>query len=124
MSNYHGQGRQQLSMRKGEPLLSQYLFEKTEPSFNYVHIYVPGYQKKRKRKKKTRQEQKNKQRKSPYSHVCCWKITSTLGLLVRGHPQDEGLPVFQPCALGSKVDYFYAITLAPFFIPLTTLTHL
>ena len=37
-----------------------------------------------------------------------YKITSTLGLLVRGDPQNEGLRGLQPRALGSKLDYFHA----------------
>ena len=37
-----------------------------------------------------------------------FKITSTLGLLVRGDPQNEGLRGLQPRALGSKLDYFHA----------------
>ena len=42
-----------------------------------------------------------------------YKITSTLRLLLRGDPQDEGLRRLQPCARWSRLDYFYAVTLAP-----------
>ena len=59
-------------------------------------------------KKKTRKEKKNERRRNPYARVRRYKITSTLGLLVRGDPQNEGLRGLQPRALGSKLDYFHA----------------
>ena len=60
------------------------------------------------KKKKTRKEKKNEQRRNQYARVRRYKITSTLGLLVRGDPQNEGLRGLQPRALGSKLDYFHA----------------
>ena len=59
-------------------------------------------------KKKTRKEKKNERRRNQYARVRRYKITSTLGSLVRGDPQNEGLLGLQPCALGSKLDYFHA----------------
>ena len=43
-----------------------------------------------------------------HARVRRYKITSTLRLLLRGDPQDEGLRGLQPCARLSKLDYFYA----------------
>ena len=98
-------------MSKDEPLLSNCQLETAEPSRNYAR--VPGY--KKKDKKKTRQKKKNERRRNRYARVRRYKITSmhTLGLLVRGDPQNEGLRGLQPRALGSKLDYFYAVTPAP-----------
>ena len=59
-------------------------------------------------KKKTRKEKKNERRRNQYARIRRYKITSTLGLLVRGDPQNEGLRGLQPRALGSKLDYFHA----------------
>ena len=59
-------------------------------------------------KKKSRKERKNERRRNQYARVRRYKITSTLGLLVRGDPQNEGLRGLQPRALGSKLDYFHA----------------
>ena len=59
-------------------------------------------------KKKTRKEKENERRRNQYARVRRYKITSTLGLLVRGDPQNEGLRGLQPRALGSKLDYFHA----------------
>ena len=59
-------------------------------------------------KKKTTKEKKNERRRNQYARVHRYKITSTLGLLVRGDPQSEGLRGLQPRALGSKLDYFHA----------------
>ena len=39
--------------------------------------------------KKTRKEKKNEQRRNQYARVRRYKITSTLGLLVRGDPQNK-----------------------------------
>ena len=58
--------------------------------------------------KKTRKEKKNERRRNQYARVRRYKITSTLGLLVRGDPQNEGLRWLQPRALGSKLDYLHA----------------
>ena len=91
-------------MSKDEPLLSNCPLETAEPSRNYAR--VPGY--KKKYKKKTRKEKKNERRRNQYARVRRYKITSTLGLLVRGDPQNEGLRGLQPRALGSKLDYFHA----------------
>ena len=91
-------------MSKDEPLLSNCPPETAEPSRNYAR--VPGY--KKKYKKKTRKEKKNERRRNQYARVRRYKITSTLGLLVRGDPQNEGLRGLQPRALGSKLDYFHA----------------
>ena len=108
-------------MSKDEPLLSNCPLETAEPSRNYAR--VPGYKKKykkktrsvkvsirkkKKKKKKTRKEKKNERRRNQYARVRRYKITSTLGLLVRGDPQNEGLRGLQPRALGSKLDYFHA----------------
>ena len=95
-------------MSKDEPLLSNCPLETAEPSRNYAR--VPGYTKKmqEKDKKKTRKEKKNERRRNQYARVRRYKITSTLGLLVRGDPQNEGLRGLQPRALGSKLDYFHA----------------
>ena len=91
-------------MSKDEPLLSNCPLETAEPSRNYARI--PGYTKKY--KKKTRKEQKNERRRNQYARVRRYKITPTLGLLVRGDPQNKGLRGLQPRALGSKLDYFHA----------------
>ena len=66
-----------------------YPLETAEPSRNYAR--VPGYKKKiqEKDKKKTRKEKKNEQRRNQYARVRRYKITSTLGLLVRGDPQSR-----------------------------------
>ena len=95
-------------MSKDEPLLSNCPLETAEPSRNYAR--VPGYKKKRqeKDKKKTRKEKKSERRRNQYARVRRCKITSTLGLLVRGDPQNEGHRGLQPRALGSKLDYFHA----------------
>ena len=95
-------------MSKDEPLLSNCPLETAEPSRNYAR--VPGYKKKYKKKdkKKTRKEKKNEWRRNQYARVRRYKITSTLGLLVRGDPQNEGLRGLQPRALGSKLDNFHA----------------
>ena len=45
-------------------------------------------------KRKTRKEKKNERRRNQYARVRRYKITSTLGLLVRGDPQNEGLRGF------------------------------
>ena len=58
--------------------------------------------------KKTRKEKKNERRRNQHARVRRYKITSTLGLLVRGDRQNEGLRGLQPRALGSKLDYFHA----------------
>ena len=79
---------------------------RAEPSRNYAR--VPGYKKKKKDKKKTKKEKKNQRRRNPYARVRRYKITSTLILLLRGDPQDEGLRRLQPRARLSKLDYFYA----------------
>ena len=76
-------------MTKDEPLLSNCPLETaepTQPSRNYAR--VPGYKKKIQEKdnKKTRKEKKNEQRRNQYARVRRYKITSTLGLLVRGDP--------------------------------------
>ena len=92
-------------MSKDEPLLSNCPPETAEPSRNYAR--VPGY-KKKKYKKKTRKEKKNERRRNQYARIRRYKITSTLGLLVRGDPQNEGLWGLQPRALGNKLDYFHA----------------
>ena len=42
-----------------------------------------------------------------HKRVCCYKITSTLRLLICGDTQDEGLWRLQPRARLSKLDYFY-----------------
>ena len=78
-------------MSKYEPLLSNCPLETAETSRNYAR--VPGYKKKiqEKDKKKTRKEKKNERRRNQYARVRRYKITSTLGLLVRGDPQNEGL---------------------------------
>ena len=77
-------------MSKDEPLLSNGPLETAEPSRNYAR--VPGYKKiQEKDKKKTRKEKKNERRRNQYARVRRYKITSTLGLLVRGDPQNEGL---------------------------------
>ena len=95
-------------MSKDEPLLSNCPLETAEPSRNYAR--APGYKKKlqEKDKKRTREEKKNERRRNQYARVRRYKITSTLGLLVRGDPQNEGLRGLQPRALGSKLDYFHA----------------
>ena len=95
-------------MGKDEPLLSNCPLETAESSRNYAR--VPGYKKKiqEKDKKKTRKEKKNERRRNQYARIRRYKITSTLGLLVRGDPQNEGLRGLQPRALGSKLDYFHA----------------
>ena len=95
-------------MSKDEPLLSNCPLETAEPSRNYAR--VPGYKKKiqEKDKKRTRKEKKNERRRNQYARVRRYKITSTLGLLVRGDPQNEGFRGLQPRALGSKLDYFHA----------------
>ena len=94
-------------MSKDEPLLANCPLETDEPSRNYAR--VPGYKKNtRKRQEKTRKEKKNERRRNQYARVRRYKITSTLGLLVRGDPQNEGLRGLQPRALGSKLDYFHA----------------
>ena len=97
-------------MSKDEPLLSRSNcpLETAESSRNYAR--VPGYKEKgqEKDKKKTRKEQKNERRRSRYARVRRYKITSTLGLLLRGDTQDEGLRGLQPRARWSKLDYFYA----------------
>ena len=62
-------------------------------------------------KKGTRKNKKRKEnqlRRNPYARVRRYKITSTLRLLLRGDPQDEGLRGLQPRARLSKLDYFYA----------------
>ena len=63
-------------------------------------------------KKNTRKiqekDEKRKEKWNQYARVRRYKITSTLGLLVRGDPQSEGLRGLQPRALGSKLDYFHA----------------
>ena len=43
-----------------------------------------------------------------HTRVHRYEITSTLRLLLRGDPQDEGLDRLQPRTLYSKLDYFYA----------------
>ena len=95
-------------MSKDQPLLSNCPLETAEPSRNYAR--VPGHKKKykKKTKKKTRKEKKNERRRIQYARIRRYKITSTLGLLVRGDPQNEGLRGLQPRALGSKLDYFHA----------------
>ena len=95
-------------MSEDEPLLSNCPLETADPSRNYAR--VPGCKKKRqeKDKKKTRKEKKNERRRNQYARVRRYKITSTLGLLVRGDPPNEGLRGLQPRALGSKLDYFHA----------------
>ena len=97
-------------MSKDEPLLSNCPLETAEPSRNYAR--VPGYKKikQEKDKKKTRKEKKNERRRNQYARIRRYKlkITSTLGLLVRGDPQNEDLRGLQPRALGSKLDYFHA----------------
>ena len=95
-------------MSKDEPLLSTNCpLETAEPSRNYVRI--TGYKKKYKKKtRKRREKKKNERRRNQYARVRRYKITSTLGLLVRGDPQNEGLRGVQPRALGSKLDYFHA----------------
>ena len=55
-------------------------------------------------KKKTRKEEKNERRRNPYAHVHRYKITSTLRLLLRGDPQEEGLRRLPPRARLSKLD--------------------
>ena len=78
-----------------------------EPSRNYAR--VPGYKENtRKRQEKDEKRKKNERRRNQYARVRRYKITSTLGLLVRGDPQNEGLRGLQPRALGSKLDYFHA----------------
>ena len=74
-------------MSKDEPLLSNCPLETAEPSRNYAR--VPGYKKKntRKRQEKDEKEKKNERRRNQYARVRRYKITSTLGLLVRGDPQ-------------------------------------
>ena len=62
--------------------------ETAEPSRNYAR--VPGYEEKY--KKETRKEKKNERRRNQYARVRHYKITSTLGLLVRGDPQNEVKP--------------------------------
>ena len=105
---WQGHRKLQWAMSKDEPLLSNCQLETAEPSRNYAR--VPGYKKKiqEKDKKKTRKEKKNERRRNQYARVRRYKITSTLGLLVRGDPQNEGLRGLQPRALGSKLDYFHA----------------
>ena len=97
-------------MSKDEPLLSNCPLETaepTQPSRNYAR--VPGYKKNtRKRQQKDEKRKENERRRNQYARVRRYKITSTLGLLVRGDPQNEGLGGLQPRALGSKLDYFHA----------------
>ena len=45
-------------------------------------------------KKKTRKEQKNERRRNRYARVGRYKITSTLGLLLRGEPVTLKTKVF------------------------------
>ena len=61
-----------------------------------------------KRQEKDEKRKENDRCRNQYARVRCYKITSTLGLLVRGDPQNEGLRGLQPRALGSKLDYFHA----------------
>ena len=76
-------------MSKDDPLLSNCPLETAEPS--HIYARVPGYKKKiqEKDKKKTRKEKKNERRRNQYARVRRYKITSTLGLLVRGDPQKK-----------------------------------
>ena len=71
-------------------------------------VSVTPFKKKKKRQEKDEKEKKNERRRNQYARVRRYKITSTLGLLVRGDPQNEGLRGLQPRALGSKLDYFHA----------------
>ena len=109
-SQFTWQGHRKLpwAMSKDEPLLSNCPLETAEPSRNYAR--VPGYKKKYKKKTRKRREKKRKMNcvENQYARVRRCKITSTLGLLVRGDPQNEGLRGLQPRALGSKLDYFHA----------------
>ena len=83
------------------------------PSRNYAR--VPGYKKKYKKNTRIRREKekKNGRRRNQYARVRRYKITSTLGLLVRGDPQNEGLRGLQPRRrlevswITSTRDYFY-----------------
>ena len=89
--------------------------ETAEPSRNYAR--VPGYKEKYKKKTRKRREKKRKMNgveintrayaRNQYERVRRYKITSTLGLLVRGDPQNEGLWGLLPRALGSKLDYLH-----------------
>ena len=94
-SHKKGIGKTETSMSKDKPLLSSCPLETAQPSRNYAR--VPGYKKKND-KKKTRKEKKNERRRNPYARVRRRKITSTLRLLLRGDPQDEGLRRLQPHA--------------------------
>ena len=74
-------------MSKDEPLLSNSPLETAEPSRNYAR--VPGYKKNtRKRQGKDEKRKENERRRNQYARVRRYKITSTLGLLVRGDPQN------------------------------------
>ena len=133
---WQGHRKLQWAMSKDEPLLSNCPLETAEPSRNYAR--VPGYKKKYKKNTRKRREKKRKmngveiffeirnkmtenrgkgnsakgkeeqRRGNQYARDRRYKITSTLGLLVRGDPQKEGLRGLQPRALGSKLDYFHA----------------
>ena len=108
---WQGHRKLQWATSKDEPLLSRSNcpLETAEPSRNNAR--VPGY--KKKDKKKTRKEQKNERRRNRYARVRRCKVTSTLGLLIRGDTQEEGLRGLQPRARWSKLDYFYAGITSP-----------
>ena len=74
---------------------------------------APRKKNKKKTRKRPEEKRKNERRRNPYVRIRRYKITSTLRLLRRGDPQDEGLRRLQPRAQLSKLDYFYAGTLAP-----------
>ena len=65
--------------------------------------------------KKTRKEKKNERRRNQHARVRRYKITSTLGLLVRGDRQNEGLRGLQPRALGSKLLLLLLLLLPIFY---------
>ena len=84
---WQGHRKLQWAMSKDELLLSNSPLEAAEPSRNYAR--VPGY--KKRTRKKQRKEKKNQRRRTLYARVRRYQITSTLRLLLRGDPQDEGL---------------------------------
>ena len=104
---WQGHRKLQWAKSKDEPLLSNCPLETAEPSRELRARTWIKDKIQEKDKKKTRKEKKNERHRNQYARVRCYKITSTLGLLVRGDPQNEGLQGLQPRALGSKLDYFH-----------------
>ena len=62
----------------------------------------------KKGQEKDKKRTENERRRNRYARVRRYRITSTLGLLLCGDPQDGGLRRLQPGARWSKLDYFDA----------------